>query len=197
MTVTPEEAQQVLQQAELIYDAGQISTALDQLAEKITQAVADRQFAEQPVIVISVMNGGLILSGHLLTRFTFPLQVDFIHATRYRNQTSGGELEWKVEPHQSIKGRTLIILDDILDEGYTLQAIVDYCKQQGAERVISAVLVEKKHDRRTPDVHCDFIGLEVEDRYVFGFGMDYKGYHRNLNGIYAVAEQHDNQNNHH
>ena len=186
-----QQAQRVLDQAELIYDAAQISAALDQLAQNITERLAAMPAPEQPVIVVSVMNGGLVLSGHLLTRFTFPLQVDFIHATRYRNKTSGGELEWKVEPHQSIQGRTLIVLDDILDEGYTLQAIVDYCKQQGAAEVISAVLVEKKHDRRTPDVHCDFIGLQVEDRYVFGFGMDYKGYHRNLNGIYAVAENPD------
>lgn len=192
MTVTPLEAQQVLDQAELIYDAGQISRALDKLAENISHAVAAQADLTQPVIVISVMNGGLILSGHLLTRLKFPLHVDFIHATRYRNRTSGGELEWKVEPHQSLKGRSLIVLDDILDEGYTLQAIVDYCKLQGAATVISAVLVEKKHDRRTPDVSCDFVGLQVEDRYVFGFGMDYKGYHRNLNGIYAVAEHHDN-----
>jgi hypoxanthine phosphoribosyltransferase len=188
MSVSPQQAQQVLEQAELIYSAAQISVALDQLAAQISHAVADYANADQPVIVISIMNGGLILSGHLLTRLNFPLQVDFIHATRYRNQTQGGELEWKVEPHQSIKGRNLIILDDILDEGYTLDAIIRYCEQQGADNIISAVLVEKKHDRRTPNVRCNFIGLQVEDRYVFGFGMDYKGYHRNLNGIYALAD---------
>lgn len=188
MSVTPEEAQQVLNNADLIYSADQISVALDALAEKITAQVASCSTEDLPVIVVSIMNGGLVLSGHLLTRLKFPLQVDFIHATRYRNQTSGGELEWKVEPHQSIENRTLIILDDILDEGYTLDAIKDYCYQKGAANVISAVLVEKKHERRKAGVSCDFIGLEVEDRYVFGFGMDYKGYHRNLDGIYAVAD---------
>lgn len=188
MSVSPKQALEVLQQAELIYDSVQISHALDQLASKINLSVKDYSDADKPVIVVSVMNGGLMLCGHLLPRFNFPLHVDFIHATRYRNQTQGGELEWKVEPHQSIRGRTLIILDDILDEGYTLDAIIRYCEQQGAEKIISAVLVEKKHDRRTPNARCDFIGLEVEDKYVFGFGMDYKGYHRNLNAIYAVAE---------
>lgn len=188
MTVSPQHAQQVYEQAQLLYDAQQISRALDELAVAIDARVAQLDTAEQPVIVVSVMNGGLILSGHLLTRFQFPLHVDFIHATRYRNQTSGGELEWKVEPHQSIKGRHLIIIDDILDEGYTLKAIVDYCHAQGAASVTSAVLVEKLHDRRAPGASCDYIGLTVDDRYVFGFGMDYKGYHRNLNGIYAVAE---------
>ncbi len=188
MSVTQQQAQQVLQQADCLYDARAISRALDQLAIEISERVAERVNGDQPVIVVSVMNGGLVLSGHLLTRFKFPLHVDFIHATRYRNQTSGGELEWKVEPHQSIQGRHLIILDDILDEGYTLKAIIEYCRTQGAASVTSAVLVEKQHDRRAPGAECDFIGLTVEDRYVFGFGMDYKGYHRNLDGIYAVGE---------
>ncbi|MCW9012470.1 MAG: hypoxanthine-guanine phosphoribosyltransferase [Gammaproteobacteria bacterium] len=188
MSVTLEQAQQVLDNADLIYSADDISIALDKLASDLSAAVAAQLFNDKPVIVISIMNGGLVLSGHLLTRLQFPLQVDFIHATRYRNQTSGGELEWKVEPHQSIKNRTLIILDDILDEGYTLDAIKQYCYDKGAANVISAVLVEKKHERRKADVDCDFVGLPVEDRYVFGFGMDYKGYHRNLNGIYAVSD---------
>lgn len=189
MSVTPGHAQEVLHQADLIHDASAIHHALDKLAQDISAAVADDVFQEQPVIVISVMNGGMVLAGHLLPRFMFPLHVDFIHATRYRNQTSGGELEWKVPPHQDIKDRTVILIDDILDEGYTLDAIIAYCKQQGAAKVVSAVLVEKIHNRRKPGARCDFIGLSVPDRYVFGFGMDYKGYHRNVNGIYAVADK--------
>lgn len=190
MPVTLQQARQVLESAELIYDARQIDQALDQLANKINTTVAQLDTDDQPMLVICIMNGGLILTGQLLLRLNFLLQVDFIHATRYRNQTSGGELEWKVEPHQSIEGRSLLILDDILDEGYTLDAVVNYCKAKGAAHVIPAVLVEKQHDRRKSGISCECIGLSVEDRYVFGFGMDYKGYHRNLNGIYAVAEEH-------
>lgn len=187
MPVTLQQAQTVLDKADLIYDAAQISAALDKLALGISNQIK-QQDDDQPVIVISVMNGGLIITGHLLTRFKFPLQLDFIHATRYQNKTTGGELEWKVEPHQCIKNRTLLILDDILDEGYTLDAIVNYCKTKGAKKVITAVLIEKIHDRRKADVQCDFIGLTVDDRYVFGFGMDYKSYHRNVNAIYAVSD---------
>ncbi len=188
MTVSIEQAQHVLETAELLYTGSEIEVALDDLADKINHAVKGIQ-NDQPVIVISVMNGGMVITGQLITRLDFPLQVDFIHATRYRNQTMGGELEWKVEPHQSIQGRNLIILDDILDEGYTLDAVVKYCYEKGAAHVMPAVLVEKKHERRKPGVSCDFIGLEVEDRYVFGFGMDYKGYHRNVDAIYAVSDQ--------
>lgn len=188
MSVTLQQAREVLESAELIYDARQIEQALDKLANKINETMVQLDTGDQPILAICIMNGGLILTGQLLPRLNFPLQVDFIHATRYRNQTSGGELEWKVEPHQPLLGRSLLILDDILDEGYTLDAVVRYCRDKGASHVITAVMVEKKHHRRKPGISCEFIGLPVEDRYVFGFGMDYKGYHRNLNGIYAVAE---------
>lgn len=188
MSITPQQAQEVFQNSEQLFDAAAISKALDQLANNISNDLKDDIFQEQPIIVMSVMNGGLILAGHLLTRLGFPLTVDFIHATRYRNKTSGGELEWKVEPHQSIEGRTLLILDDILDEGHTLDAIVRYCKEKGAAKIITAVLVEKLHDRRHANIKCDHVGLQVDDRYVFGFGMDFKGYHRNLNGVYAASE---------
>jgi len=182
------EAAAVLDRAELVYDHQQVSKALDRLADNINSAIDQCTLNNNPVIVISVMNGGMVLAGHLLTRFLFPLQLDFIHATRYRDDIHGGELQWKTKPQNALAGRILVILDDILDEGYTMSAIVEYCKQQGAEKIFSAVLVDKKHDRRKPGISCDFIGLEVDDKYVFGFGMDYKGYHRNLNGIYALAE---------
>jgi len=179
-------AKQVLAEAELIYSAEQIHQAIDQLAQKINSRFEN---VSQPVIVLPIMNGGLILSGHLVTRFNFPVEIDYLHATRYRNTTTGSELHWKVKPQHSLKDRTLLVIDDIFDEGYTLHAVLDFCKSEGAEQVYSAVLVEKNHPRPKASIKSDFIGLCVEDRYVFGFGMDYKGYHRNLNAIYAVNEK--------
>ena len=187
MTDLFDEAASVLKNAELIYSHSHITMALDKLAQDINSVIEDCSLNKHPVIVISVMNGGMVLTGHLLTRLLFPIHVDFIHATRYRNNTRGGDLQWKTKPHNSLKGRTLLVVDDILDEGYTLDAVVKYCEDEGAEKVYSAVLVDKKHNRRKPGVSCDFIGLEVDDKYVFGFGMDYKGYHRNLDAIYALS----------
>jgi len=179
------EAQRVLENAELIFSAQQIDKALNQLAGEI-----NAQFSEtdQPVIVLPVMNGGLILGGHLISRLEFPLIIDYLHATRYRDSTSGKDLQWKVKPQQSLKGRTLLIIDDIFDEGFTLQAILEYCKEQEVANVYSVVLIEKQHPREKANIKCDFTGLQVEDKYVFGFGMDYKSYHRNLNAIYAVSD---------
>lgn len=182
-------AQQVLEQADLIYSAEQINQAIDLLAQQINQQFLN---ITEPVIALPVMNGGLVISGHLLTRLNFPVILDYLHATRYRDETTGSDLQWKAKPQQSLKDKTLLIIDDILDEGYTLQAVRDYCLEQGASQVYSVVLVEKNHPRPKADIKGDFIGLQVEDRYVFGFGMDYKGHHRSLNAIYAVNED-DNE----
>ena len=134
------------------------------------------------------MNGGLLVTGHLAPQIHCPVQIDYIHATRYRNTMQGHDLEWKVYPQHELKDRIVIIVDDILDEGYTLDAIRQYCEEQGAAEVKTYVLVTKQHDRCKDGVKADFSALDVEDVYVYGFGMDYKGYLRNLDGIYAIDE---------
>lgn len=165
--------------AELLYSAEQVESALDNMAEAINQKLAGLN-----PLVLCVLNGGIIAAGKLLPRLAFPLNLDSINASRYQNQTSGGVIKWVLKPHTPIKGRTLLIIDDILDEGITLAAIKDYCLEQGASAVYCAVLVDKKLGKEKP-LQADFVALEVEDRYLFGYGMDYKGYLRNASGIYA------------
>lgn len=181
------EIKAVVESADIIFNEQQINNALKQQAEVINNIINGIDGLEQPPLILVVMNGGLIYSGQLLPLLNFPVQIDYIHATRYRNTTTGHELEWKVYPQHTLKERVVIVLDDIFDEGYTLTEIVKYCQQQQAEKVFSSVLVTKDHDRRNTGYHCDFSALNVPDRYVFGFGMDYKGQLRNLNAIYAVA----------
>ncbi|MDX5300066.1 MAG: hypoxanthine-guanine phosphoribosyltransferase [Gammaproteobacteria bacterium] len=182
MLQTVEDMQRVLDEADCLCTQAQVEAAITQMASAISERLAQRN-----PLILCVMNGGLILCGQLLTRLPFPLQASYIHATRYRQETTGGILDWKVRPDMPLKGRTILIVDDILDEGTTLAAIVDYCSAQGAEAVLTAVLVDKQHDRKArPDLKGDFTGLYVEDRFLFGYGMDYKGYWRNASGIYAV-----------
>ncbi len=149
--------------------------------------ISDRLRESNPIL-LCIMNGGVIVTGKLACRLDFPLQIDYLHATRYREQTSGSDLQWKAYPSQPLKGRVVLLLDDILDEGTTLQKIIEYCQQQGAEAVLTAVLLDKQHDRKASDLKADITGLEVEDYYLFGYGMDYKGYLRNAAGIFAIAE---------
>ena len=177
-----EEAKTVLAEADLLVTNSDVETAISRLAEEITG-----QLQESEPIVLCVMNGGLIFTGKLLTKLVFPLEVDYVHATRYGHETNGANLHWTVRPQLDLKGRTILLLDDILDEGVTLAAIADYCRQQGATDVFMAVLVEKLHLRKvTPGMRADFTGIEVGDRFLFGYGLDYKGYWRNAPGIYAV-----------
>ncbi len=179
--------QTIFDKADCIHDLKTIENALDQMATDITKKLKN----ENP-LVICVMIGALIPGGHLLTRLNFPLEVDYIHATRYRNEIRGGDLHWLVEPRQSLENRTILLVDDIMDGGLTLAAIIDYCKQAGAKEVYSAVIVNKIRQRE-PGVNFepDFTGLDTEDRFLFGFGLDYKGYLRNAPGIYAVAKEHE------
>lgn len=174
--------QTVYDEADCLFTEQQVTAALDRLAADISDSLADRC-----PIIFTVMNGGLIITGQLATRLHFPLQMEYLHATRYRHETTGGALHWQVHPTLPVAGRTVLILDDILDEGHTLDAIVDYCREQGAREVLTAVLVDKQHDRKArPGLKADFTGLDVEDRFLFGYGMDYKGYWRNAPGIFAV-----------
>lgn len=181
MSVTFEQAQAVFSRADRLHTVAEVDAGFDHMATAITNEIG-----ESEPLVLCVMQGGLIPTGLLLSRLHFPLQIDYIHASRYGGETRGGELDWKVAPHQSVSGRTVLLVDDIHDEGITLEAIIDYCEKQGAARVLSAVLVNKLHDRKRARA-ADFVGLDVEDRYLFGYGMDYKGYLRNAPGIFAVC----------
>lgn len=172
-----------LTDAEQLYGQSEIETALDRMAMEIA-----RDFAASTPVVLCVMNGGVVTMGHLLMRLHFPLEVDYLHVTRYRGGTQGGELCWQHKPGMSLENRSVLIVDDILDEGHTLAEILDYCRDQQARQIAAAVLVNKRHDRKPPRAVVDYVGLAVDDRYVFGFGMDYKGYLRNVPAIYAVKE---------
>ncbi|MDN3526362.1 hypoxanthine-guanine phosphoribosyltransferase [Halomonas sabkhae] len=176
--------QAVMDSADCLISQSEVERALDRMADALNRDLGDRL----PVFYC-VMNGGLITTGHLLTRLGFPLEVDYLHATRYRGGTRGGELFWRVSPEVPMAGRHVVIVDDILDEGSTLAAILDYCRQAGAASISTAVLVDKQHDRKAVEgLKADYCGLEVADRYVFGFGMDYQGYWRNAPGIFAPSD---------
>lgn len=179
--MTPENVLAVHKRASCLFTSEQIAVALDHMAQAITADLRN----SNPV-VLSVMNGAVITVAQLALRLDFPMQLDYLHATRYGNSTSGAELTWLREPDTDLQGRTVLIVDDILDQGATLASIVEYCRQQGASAVYSAVLIAKLHDRKLNAINADYVGLQAEDFYLYGYGMDYKGYLRNVDGIYAV-----------
>lgn len=181
--MTPETAKAVSERARCLYSREDVEAALDNMAADITATLA----ACNPIL-LCIMNGGLVASGALATRLDFSMQLDYLHVTRYRGTTSGAGLQWKTRPSLSLRDRVVLVVDDILDEGATLEAIVNYCETEGAARVYTAVLVEKHHDRKQSSLQADFKGLDGEDCYLFGYGMDYKGYLRNAPGIFAIDD---------
>jgi len=180
--IDADEAWRILRDAELVLDAEAVSAALDRLAADVTSRCA----AHGP-LVVAVMGGGVVFTGQLLPRLRFPLEFDYVHATRYRGATRGGEIEWKVMPRTPLRDRVVLVLDDILDEGHTLLAIRERFLAEGAAEVLTAVFCEKMLPHPKP-VRADFVGLTVPDRYVFGFGMDVRGAWRNLPEVYALTE---------
>lgn len=181
--LNPSEAWQILHDAELIHSAEEVNQAILQLALDIT---AD--YTEKNPLVLTVMNGGIMFAGQLLPLLRFPLSCDYIHASRYRNATKGGKLEWVALPRESVKGRHVLLLDDILDEGHTLAAIKTELLSLGAQQVACAVLTNKNIEANKP-IKADYIGLNLPNRFVFGCGMDVYGAWRNLPAIYALKAE--------
>ena len=171
--------QHYLENAQLIHHQQAVDQAISTIAHQLNE-----DYANEPPVVLCVMGGGVFFTGQLLPQLNFPLEFDYIHATRYHG-TSGNVVEWLVKPKNSINNRHVLILDDILDAGITLKAIVDECEQLGAIDIKIAVLVEKQLDIYKP-LQADYVGLMVPNLYVFGCGMDVYGWWRNLPAIYAL-----------
>jgi len=176
---------QGIPRSEEVVSAASVQAALDRMAAEITARLA----GERP-LVITVLNGGLVFAGQLLPRLPFELELGYVHVRRYGREKSGGELVWIAGPQDSVTGRCVLLLDDILDEGHTLVSIRARLFELGAREVLLAALAVK--DRGKPAaVTADFVGLRVPDRFVFGFGMDVGGSWRNLPSIRALAETTD------
>lgn len=178
--LTGAEAQRILAQAEEVCSAADVNAAVARVAGEVTA-----QLGRHHPLVLAVMGGAVVFAGQLLPQLPFPLEFDYLHATRYDNN-AGGELRWLAEPRGDIVGRTLLVVDDILDEGITLAAIKLRLMEMGAAACYTAVFAEKELGRKKPIV-ADFVGVTLPDRYLFGFGMDVSGAWRNLPAVYAVG----------
>ena len=173
----------MLETAERVCSAGEISGAVARLAREISAALA-----ESFPLVLCVMRGSVVFAGHLLPLMRFPLELDYLDLTRYGSATRGGDIAWRVAPADSVAGRVVLVVDDIMDEGHTLAAIRGKLASAGAGRILSVVLAVKDIGRPR-QFSPDFVGVTLPDRYVFGYGMDVSGAWRNLPDIYALTEE--------
>ncbi len=183
MISLPSEIAVVVRNSELLFSQAEVDAAFDRLAKEVSQSLG-----ESNPIVIAVMKGGLYPTAQLTQRFEFCHQLDYVHATPYRGNLKGKALNWLARPRLSLKHRVVLVIDDIFDDGVTLAGVAEECRHLGAQRVASVVLVRKGHGLNRTGFEVDFCGLEVDDRCMFGCGMDYKEYLRHVPEIYAVNE---------
>jgi len=177
-----QDAQNALINSEIIFSEQEVQAAVLRMACEINAAMADSH-----PLVLSVMGGAVVFTGQLLPLLNFPLDFDYVHVSRYGNSQQGGEMKWKVAPQENVRGRVVLVVDDILDEGETLNAVKQRVMDLGASKFYSAIFADKMHGKIKP-IKADFVGLEVPDRFVFGYGMDIHGAWRNLPAIHATKE---------
>lgn len=176
-------ARDALLNSEIIFSEQQVQDAVLRMSREINEVMADLH-----PLILSVMGGAVVFTGQLLPLLNFPLDFDYVHVSRYGNSQQGGEMKWKVAPHENVRGRVVLVVDDILDEGETLNAVKQRVMALGAKQFYSAIFADKMNGQTKP-IKADFVGLEVPDRFVFGYGMDIHGAWRNLPAIHAVKEQ--------
>lgn len=178
----------VLDTADLLFDRDALEDAIEAMADEIADDYGDDA---RPPVFLTIMHGGMPFAAQLafaLGENEIDVEMDYLHATRYRGNTTGSGLAWLHRPATPLQGRRVLLVDDILDEGHTLHAVTRWCEDQNATDVRVAVLADKQHDRRVEGITADYTGVEVPDRYVFGYGMDFHEQGRNLPAIYALAE---------
>lgn len=180
--LSPAQAWKILTTAEPVCSAAVVAESIKRIAEEITAELAERN-----PLVLAVMGGAVVFAGQLLPLLRFPLEFDYLQVSRYGDATAGGSLTWKVAPGSNVAGRTVLVVDDILDHGHTLVAIRERVMAAGARRFYSAMLADKDIGSSKP-IAADFVGVRVPNRYLFGCGMDVHGAWRNLPEIYALKD---------
>ena len=180
-------ARSLLDNAEEIFDQKAVDAAVRRVAATLNDRFGNPEDAAFP-LVLGVMGGAVVFTGQLLPQLTFPLEFDYIHVSRYGDDDQGGRVVWKVIPRPNVAGRTIIVLDDILDEGETLAHVKQRLLDMGAAEVIITVFADKTLKRSKP-VKADIVGLTIPDKFVVGFGMDVYGYWRNLPGLWAIRQE--------
>ncbi len=167
--------------ARLVATAAAVNRAWDELAASLQPLVATR-----PCVLLGVLLGGVVPLVQISGRLRGDFLLDYCHLTRYAGATRGGALRWVQPPRLPLQGATVIVIDDIFDEGDTLRELHAACRERGAAAVHAAVLVRKRHGRAVAGPVPDFVGLEIGDEYVFGCGMDYQERWRHLAELWAL-----------
>ena len=168
---------------QLLFSKETITKSINKMAQQL-----NKDYADKSVVYLTIMNGGMIFASDLSKQLDLDMEMDYVQVSRYGTETTGGQLIWKHQCETILKDKHVILVDDIFDEGYTLLAVDEWCKERGAKTVTSAVLIKKIHERGYADHQVDYFAIEVEDLYIFGYGMDYQEKLRHLTDIYFLKD---------
>jgi len=161
----------------------QIRERIAELGQQITE-----EYRGDDLVLMTCLKGGVVFISDLMRSIPIHMDIDFIVSSSYGSSTtSSGEVDLKVFPDVEFEGKRLLVLDDILDTGRTLRRVVDGLKERGAEDIRTCVLLDKKA-RRAVAIEADFVGFQVEDFFVVGYGLDFADKYRNLPYIGVLKE---------
>lgn len=167
-----------------LLDEAKIQARIAELAAEI-----ERDYADSPrLVAVGVLNGSVFFMVDLLKKLSVPVMVDFFQTSSYGDSTEPGEVRIRKDIDTSIRGADVLLIEDIVDTGFTLRTILDLLRFRGARSVRLCALLDKKA-RRQVDVPIDYCGFEIEDLFVVGYGLDYAGFYRNLPYVGVYEDQ--------
>jgi len=176
--------QAILSRSQLIYSHEEIVSAIDLLAGKL-----NRQFKNKKALILPVLTGAIPFIGMLLPRLSFTIEVNYFHVSRYQNNVGTNQIRITHQPSpESVLNQEVLVVDDILDVGITLKLINEQLMTMKPKSITNVVLFEKQLDIKK-EIFAHYVGLDVPDAYVFGFGLDFNGAGRNIPDLYSFNEE--------
>ncbi len=167
---------------ELSISFEQIDKALEKMAEKMNAELADKD-----PLMICILNGSFMFAADIMKKLNFPCEISFVKLSSYEGTSTTGKVKEIIGLTEDIEGRTIVILEDIIDTGVTMEKIkkqlIGYAP---ADLKIASMLY--KPDACKVDINIDYIGIDIPDKFIVGYGLDYDGYGRNLPNIYTIVE---------
>ncbi len=175
----------MLEIREILFDAQAIERKVDELAAQIS-----KDYAGKDLVLISILKGAIVFTADLMRRISFPVTLDFVHASSYgRGTESTREIRIKKDIETDIAGRNVLLVDCIIDTGETLNCLFDKYAKRNPASLKAAVLLDKR-SRRTVDVPLAYVGFVIPDKFVVGYGVDCGEMYRNLPYVAAIEMKH-------
>lgn len=166
----------------LLFDENHIKKVVKRMGEEITNAY------DGPIIAISILRGSFVFAADLIREIKLPVNVDFMTTSSYGdNMETTGKVQILHDTRSAIEGQDVLIIDDICDSGFTLEAIVNHIKLSNPKSVRTAVFLDKP-SRRMTELYPDFVGETIDDLFIVGYGLNYGDFYRNTPYIFTFEE---------